>query len=181
MMTEYSERILAAPPPRNRRASPLQWVGIVLAPFLALLFEVYVLRFRLFSFLSYLELPLLIVVYFALTRREPVSAVFYGAFVGLLQDALSRHPIGMYGIVKTLVGYFAASVSMRFDVENPILVAILSFFFYFFHQFFYWVLERALLGQMTNFDTQQMVVFGLLNAAVSLPLFHVLDRLKVGA
>ena len=181
MMSEYSERILAAPPARNRRASGIHLAVILLAPFFALLFEVYVLRFHAFSFLSYLELPLLIVVYFALTRREPVSAVFYGAVVGLLQDALSRHPIGMYGIVKTLVGYFAASVSMRFDVENPILVAILSFFFYFFHQFFYWVLERALLGQMTTFDTQQMIIYGLLNAAVSLPLFHVLDKLKGGA
>jgi len=181
MMSEYSERILTTTPSRTRRTSGVHLAVMLVAPFFALLFEVYVLRFPLFSFLSYLELPLLIVVYFALSRREPVSAVFYGAVVGLFQDALSRHPIGMYGIVKTLVGYFAASVSMRFDVENPILVAILSFFFYFFHQFFYWVLERALLGQTTNFDTQQMIIFGLLNAAVSLPLFHVLDKLRVPA
>ena len=67
--------------------------------------------------------------------------------IGLVQDSLSHQPIGMFGIVKTLVGYFAASVSQRFDVENPIVTLILSFFFYFFHQFFYWVLARALLGE----------------------------------
>jgi len=180
-MTEYSERILAAPG-ATRRPIGYRWIGIILAPFFALLFQVYVTRFV--SFLSYLELPLLITVYFALMRREPVSAVFYGAGVGLFQDALSApgtHPLGMYGIVKTLVGYFAASVSQRFDVENPILIAILTFFFYFFHEFFYWVLTRALLGEMANFDTQQKIIFGLLNAAVSLPLFHVLDKLKVSA
>ena len=185
-MTEYSERLLDAPG-AVRRPLGLRIVGIILAPFLALLFQVYVTRLvSVFSypFLSYLELPLLMVVYFALVRREPVSAVFYGAAVGLFQDALSApgtHPIGMYGIVKTLVGYFAASVSQRFDVENPILIAILTFFFYFFHEFFYWVLTRALLGEMTNFDTQQKIVFGLLNAAVSLPLLHVLDKMKVTA
>jgi rod shape-determining protein MreD len=107
--------------------------------------------------------------------------VFFGAFVGIVQDSLSQQLIGMYGIVKTLVGYFAASVSMRFDVENPVLIGILSFFFYFFHQFFYWVLDRALLGHMTVFDPQQTFVYGLLNAAVALPLFHLLDKLKARA
>jgi len=177
-MTEYTERILTAP--ANKRRAPALIAGLILAPFCALLFQVYVTRF--FPFLSYLELPLLIVVYFALMRREAISAVLYGAAIGLFQDALTpAQPIGMYGIVKTLVGYFAASVSQRFDVENPILIAILTFFFYFFHEFFYWVLTRALLGEMSNFDTQQKIVFGLLNAAVSLPLFHVLDRMKVTA
>jgi rod shape-determining protein MreD len=101
--------------------------------------------------------------------------------IGLVQDSLSHQPIGMFGIVKTLVGYFAASVSQRFDVENPIVTFILSFFFYFFHQFFYWVLARALLGEAMIFDPQQTLLFGLLNAAVALPLFHILDKLKVAA
>ncbi len=92
---------------------------------------------------------------------------------------LSHQPIGMFGIVKTLVGYFAASVSLRFEVENPVVTFILSFFFYFFHQFLYWVLTRALLGESVAFDAQQTLMFGLLNAAVALPLFRVLDKLKV--
>jgi rod shape-determining protein MreD len=77
------------------------------------------------------------------------------------------------------VGYFAAQVSMRFDVQNPVLIFILAFFFYFFHQFFYWVLSRALLGEVLGFDAQQTVIFGLLNAAVALPLFRLLDKLRV--
>ena len=76
------------------------------------------------------KLPLLITVHFALTSRGPIPALFYGMFIGLVQDSLSRQPIGMYGIVKTLVGYFAASVSMRFDVQNPVVTFILAFFFY---------------------------------------------------
>jgi rod shape-determining protein MreD len=87
----------------------------------------------------------------------------------------------MLGIVKTLVGYFAASVSVRFDVENPVISFILSFFFYFFHEFFHWVLTRALLGQMIPFNPEQTFIFALLNAAVALPLFHILDKLKTTA
>jgi rod shape-determining protein MreD len=146
-------------------------------PLLAVLSQVYVPRF--IPFLAYLELPLLITVHFALSRGKPISALFYGMYIGLVQDSLSHQPIGMYGIVKTLVGYFAASVSMRFDVQNPLVTFILSFFFYFFHQFFYWVLVRALLGETIAFDVQQTLTFGLLNAAVALPLFRILDKLKV--
>jgi rod shape-determining protein MreD len=85
----------------------------------------------------------------------------------------------MYGIVKTLVGYFAASVSLRFDVENPFVRFLLGFFFFFFHQFFYWVLSRALLGQQVDFLPERTLVLGLLNAAVAVPLYHLLDKLKV--
>jgi rod shape-determining protein MreD len=101
-----------------------------------------------------------------------------GAGIGLAQDSLSHQPLGMFGIVKTLVGYFAASVSQRFDVDNPLIRVILGFFFFFFHQFFFWVLARALLGQQMDFDVQQTLLIGLLNAAVALPLFRILDKLK---
>jgi rod shape-determining protein MreD len=175
-MTEYTERLLTNPA-RKDAADRFRIVWLIVIPLIAILSQVYAPRF--IGFLSYLELPLLITVHFALSRRGPISAVFYGMAIGLVQDSLSHQPIGMFGIVKTLVGYFAASVSMRFDVENPVVTFILSFFFYSFHQFFYWVLARALLGEAMLFDVQQTLVFGLLNAAVALPLFRVLDRLKV--
>jgi len=176
-MTEYTEQILTTAP-RKQAKERMRAVWLVIIPLIAVLSQVYLPRFV--PFLAYLELPLLITVHFALSRQGPMSAVFYGMAIGLVQDSLSHQPIGMFGIVKTLVGYFAATVSMRFDVENPIVTFVLSFFFYFFHQFFYWVLARALLGEAMLFDVQQTLVFGLLNALVALPLFKVLGRLKVG-
>jgi rod shape-determining protein MreD len=177
-MTEYSERLLTNSP-RRGAADRLRFVWLVVIPLIAILFQVYVPRFRAFQFLAYLELPLLLTVHFALSRGGPIAGLLYGMSIGLVQDSLSPQPFGMYGIVKTLVGYFAASVSMRFDVQNPVVTFILSFFFYFFHQFFYWVLERALLGKAVGFDVQQELIFGFLNAAVALPLFRILDKLKV--
>jgi rod shape-determining protein MreD len=87
----------------------------------------------------------------------------------------------MFGIVKTLVGYFAASMSQRFDVQNAWVRLVLSFFFFFFHQFFYWVLGRALLGEALEFDLPTTLVVAVLNALVAVPLFHILDKLKVTA
>jgi rod shape-determining protein MreD len=85
----------------------------------------------------------------------------------------------MNGIVKTLVGYFAASVGLRFDVDHPAVRMVLTYFFFFFHQFFYWVLSRALLAQQVSFDIQRTLFLGLLNAVVGLSVFHFLDKLRM--
>ncbi|MBZ5602355.1 MAG: rod shape-determining protein MreD [Acidobacteriia bacterium] len=174
-MTEFTETFTE--PRKKDRVSKFNVASILLIPLAAILFQVYVPRFL--TFLSYLELPLLVTVYFALMRRSPVAGVLFGAGIGLAQDSLSSHPLGMFGIVKTLVGYFAASVSQRFDVQNPVVRLVLGFFFFFFHQFFYWVLSRALLGESLDFDPQQTIVLGMLNAAVAVPLYHILDKLKI--
>lgn len=151
------------------------WVMLAI-PLAAILFQVYVPLF--FQFLGFLEMPLLVVVYFALMRRNQVQGLMLGALVGLAQDSLSKNPLGMFGIAKTLVGYFAASVGVRFDVDNILLRAFLAFFFFVFHQFFYWVIARTLLAQQLTLDIQRTLILGLLNAVVAVFLFHFLDKLR---
>lgn len=174
-MNDFSETFIE--PRKKDRVSKFNVASIILIPLAAILFQVYVPQF--IKYLAYLELPLLVTIYFALMRRSPVTGVLFGAGVGLAQDSLSSHPLGMFGIVKTLVGYFAGSVSQRFNVDNSGVRMVLTFFFFFFHQFFYWVLSRALLGQALAFDLQQTFVLAILNAAVAVPLYHILDKLKI--
>ena len=154
------------------------WV-VIGAPLLAILFQVCIPLF--FPVLSFVEMPLLVVVYLALMRRSQVSGLLIGAIIGLAQDALSKNPLGMFGICKTLVGYFAASVGMRFDVDRAFIRLLLSFFFYLFHQCIYWVMQRALLSQQPVFDYQKWLIFGALNAVIGLSLFHMLDKLRESA
>jgi len=151
------------------------WVMLVV-PLASILFQVYVPLF--FQFLSFLEMPLLVVVYFALMRRSQVGGLLVGALVGLAQDSLSKNPLGMLGIVNTLVGYFAASVGLRLDVDHPLIRLLLTFFFFLFHQLFYWLMVRALLGQQLAFEVQRTLVLGLLNAIVGISLYHFLDKLR---
>jgi len=98
--------------------------------------------------------------------------------IGLAQDSIFHNPLGMYGIDKTLVGYFAASVGMRFDVEHGLIRLLLCFLFYVFHQFFYWVIARALLSQQLVLDLPHTALVGLLNAVVGVALFAFLDKLR---
>ena len=174
-MNYSGDRILLGSQRESRISKFRPWVLLVI-PLIAILFQVYVPLF--FQFLAYLDMPLLVTVYFALMRRSPVQGTFIGALIGLAQDSLSKNPLGMYGIVKTLVGYFAASVGLRFDVDHPFIRLLLALFFFFFHQFFSWVLGRALLGQQVDFDPGRTLELGILNAIVALFLFHFLDRLR---
>ncbi len=151
-------------------------IVLVAAPLGAVLFQIYLPL--LLPFLSFLELPLLVVLYFSLMRRSPVGGVAMGALVGLAQDSLSTNPLGMFGIVKTLVGYFGSSIGVRLDVENVFIRMVMTFFFYCFHQLLYWLMSRALLAQEVVFDVQRTLVLGLLNTIVGVALFHLLDRLK---
>ena len=174
-MSYSTDRILLS----NQRESNISrfraWVMIGV-PVAAILFQVYVPLF--FAFLGFLELPLLVTIYFALMRRNPVVGLTVGALVGLAQDSLSKNPLGMLGIVKTLVGYFAASVGLRFDVDHGAIRFLLAYFFYCFHQFFYWVMTRAMLGQQSAFEPQRTLLLALLNAVVGVTLFHLLDKFR---
>ncbi len=175
-MSYSNDRILLSSQRESQVSRFQAWV-MVAVPLMAVLFQVYVPLF--FQFLGFLEMPLLVVVYFALMRRSQISGLLVGALVGLAQDSLSKNPLGMFGITKTLVGYFAASVGMRLDVDHGLLRLVLSFFFYMFHQFLYWVMARALLGQQQLvFEWQKTLMLGGLNAIVAVALFHFLDRLR---
>ena len=57
-------------------------------------------------FLPVIDLPLMVDLFFALARRNPVSGCITGCIIGLMQDLFAgpHHHIGMYGIAKTVVG-----------------------------------------------------------------------------
>lgn len=173
-MSAFSDRLIPV-----RKGSPFSFgpVALVLVPLAAILYQVYVSKF--FAILAYLDLPLLVTVYFSIMQRSPVAGLFTGAAIGLMQDSLSHQPLGILGIVKTLVGYFAASASLRFDISNPAVRMILGFFFFVFHHFLYWILAQALLGQEASFAAGRVLLFGVINAAVAIPFFALLDRLRV--
>jgi rod shape-determining protein MreD len=177
-MNETSEQLLTRPT-RESWFSRFQILALAAITLVAIIGKVYLPR--LIPNTEWLELPLLLTVYFGLMRRNQIASLLFGAFVGLAEDSLSpaNIPIGMYGITKTLVGYFAAAVSVRFDVESTLIRVVLSFFFYFFHAFFYWIMRRALLGQIVPFDPQETFVHGALNAVVAIPLFLILDRMRM--
>src|SRR5260370_9807793 len=125
----------------------------------------------------YLELPLLVTLYFALSKRNPSSGLMLGMVIGLLQDSLSRTPLGLYGIAKTLVGFVASSIGSRIDVEHPIARFMLTICFYVFHHAIFVLMRRLLLAQHDeSYLTIAILIASLANAALAVVLFLFLDR-----
>jgi rod shape-determining protein MreD len=175
MSYSMDDRVLLGSERESRISHFRIWVLIAI-PLLAILFQLYVPL--LLPFLGFLDIPLLVTIYFAMMRRSQLGGMFTGMALGLAQDSLSRDPLGMFGICRTLVGYFSASIAQRIDVEHPLIRLVTTFAFYLFDQFMLWVLERALLQLNVIFDWRQALLIGFLNGVVAIALFHFLDRLK---
>jgi hypothetical protein len=78
------------------------WPVAIAAPLLAIFLQAF-LPLRL-PFFSIFDLPLLVVIFFAMARRSQVAGLMTGAIIGILQDSLTHHPLGVDGIAKTVVG-----------------------------------------------------------------------------
>lgn len=127
---------------------------------------------------EYLELPLLVTLYFGLSRRNPESGLLLGMVIGILQDGLSHMPIGLYGIAKTFVGYVASTIGARIDVEHPLSRFAFTFLFFHFHQAVLATTEWLLLAQKPQYISSKLLVASLVNSVVAVFLFPVLDHLR---
>jgi rod shape-determining protein MreD len=127
-----------------------------------------------------LDLPLLLTIYFGLSRRNPSTGLLLGMMIGLLQDSLSGPtvPIGLYGIAKTIVGYLASSIGARLDTEHPLARFALTILFFGVHQGVIVITRRLLLAQPEAWFTMHLAIGALVNAVVGVFLFMLLDRLR---
>ena len=76
---------------------------------------------------AWFDLPLVITVFFALSRRNPIQGSILGGILGIFEDALTGHAIGINGVAKTLVGYLAASMGVLVNVENHAIRLMATF------------------------------------------------------
>src|SRR2546421_9831748 len=133
-----------------------------------------------FSKAAILDLPLLVTIYFGLSRRNPSTGLLLGMIIGLLQDSLSGPtvPLGLNGIAKTIVGYLASSIGARLDTEHPAARFALTISFFVLHQGVIALTRRLLLSSPEPWFTVRMLVAAALNAVVAVVLFVLLDRLR---
>lgn len=127
---------------------------------------------------STLDLPLLITIYFGLSRRNPSTGLLLGMLIGLLQDSLSKTPLGLFGIAKTLIGFVASSIGGKLDTEHPAARFALTVVFFALHQGIVVLVQRLLLAHAEPWFTTRLAIAALVNAAVGVVLYFFLDRLR---
>jgi rod shape-determining protein MreD len=128
---------------------------------------------------AWFDLPLVITVYFALDRRSPIQGTIMGATMGIFEDALSHHPIGINGVAKTVVGFLAASVGTLIDVEEQTVRLILNFLFSLLSGALYVLIYRVLLGLDLEWSWLNELFKAIGNSLFAVVLFPVLDRLQI--
>src|SRR5215469_4871851 len=148
-----------------------------LVPVLAVVLQAWLPR--LLGRFACFDLPLVITVFFALNRRNPIQGSILGGILGIFEDALTGHPIGINGIAKTLVGYLAASVGILVNVENYAIRLIMTFVLSLVGSATYFFVVRFLLGLAidTNWLAELYKAIG--NSLIALVVFPLLDRTKI--
>jgi len=154
------------------------WPVIVFVPLLAVLIQVFIpVRVR---FMPIIDLPFLVTIFFATARRNPISGCLTGCFIGLLQDLFAgyNHPLGMYGIALTVVGFIASSLGVKIDVENPGSRFLITFFFFGIEEGVYYGVAHGLLRQGVLWNWSHVALSALANAVIGIFVFRFLDRFK---
>ncbi|MBZ5549940.1 MAG: rod shape-determining protein MreD [Acidobacteriia bacterium] len=129
-------------------------------------------------FFSVFDLPLLVTIGFATARRSQLAGLFTGGLIGLLQDALTHQPIGLYGISKTVVGFGASSLGIKLDVENAGARFLLTIAFYVVHEIIYFTIARGLVSLHMEWSWSRELLSGLANAFLGVLLYALMDRVK---
>jgi rod shape-determining protein MreD len=149
-------------------------VGVPLA---ALIIQAYVPKYFP-GFAVYVDLPLLVTIFFAMARRSPIAGLFTGAFIGLAQDMVGHNLIGIYGIAKTVVGYGASSLGVRLDLENAGARLLVTLGFYLVHSAVYFTVGRVLVNMTQQWSWPHGILAGLVNGVIGVLLYFLLDRFK---
>jgi rod shape-determining protein MreD len=132
-----------------------------------------------FPRLAILDLPLIVTIFFAVSRRNPVAGTLTGAAIGLLQDALTSQPIGVNGMAKSVIGYIAASIGIQIDVENLTTRLLINFGFSILNSVLLFLIQHRLLGSPgLHIMWAHELLRATMNTVVAIPIFLLLDRSK---
>ena len=134
---------------------------------------------RLMGRYEWFDLPLVITIYFALGRRSPIQGTIMGAAMGIFEDALSHHAIGVNGISKTVAGFLAASVGVRIEVENHVIRLLLNFVLSLLASAIYFFTYRGLLGLALDWSWLTELFRAIGNSLIAVVLFPLLDRMQI--
>jgi rod shape-determining protein MreD len=130
------------------------------------------------SFFNIFDLPLLVTIFFAVARRNPVSGLLTGMIIGLLQDSLTHSFLGLYGIAKTVVGFAASSLGVKIDVENPGSRLLMTAGFYLVQKVVYYSVARGMARMDLQFDLPHILGAALANGFLAIVMFSLLDKTK---
>jgi len=170
-------RVLGADYRRDLGSRSYPLLVYTLAPLTALVLQSWLPR--LLHGYTWFDLPLVVTIYFALARRDPIQGTMMGAGMGIFEDALTHHAIGVNGIAKTVAGFLAGSVGVRIDVDNYIIRLMMTFLLSLLCSVIYILVYRVLLGMDQEWRWLEELMKAVGTSAAASILFPLLDRTQI--
>jgi rod shape-determining protein MreD len=161
------------------RAQKIGNVGMTVLIVIAIVVVQGILSYR-FRVFRYFDLPLIYCVYYGFRMSKPVTSVFLGGGLGLLQDSLSGLALGTNGFSKALLCFAAASTSLKFNVDQPITRIFALFLFTLADGLLGSILGLAMAGgaAVSGGRLMDLVLSGVFNTLLGLMMFGFRDRYR---
>jgi rod shape-determining protein MreD len=125
-----------------------------------------------------LDLPLISVLYLTIARENLLWTIFSGTAVGFLQDSLSPGPLGMNGFTKISIGCLAYMANTILAIDRVVTRWGMLFVSSLLAGLLFLLLRILFLNRNEMIDGERILLSGLINACVGLPLFYLFDRIS---
>lgn len=125
-----------------------------------------------------LDLPLVSVLYLTIAKESLLWTIFSGTAVGFLQDSLSPGPLGMNGFTKISIGCLAYMANTILAIDRVVTRWGMLFVSSLLAGLLFVLLRILFLNRNEIVDGERLLLSGLINACVGLPLFYVFDKLS---
>ena len=96
----------------------------------------------------------------------------------MVQDALTSRPLGINGISQCVVGFCAASLGVKIDVENPGTRLLINFAFTLMNIAIYAFIMHHMLALNLGTNWLHEVIKAVINSIVGVFFFDILDRIR---
>jgi rod shape-determining protein MreD len=125
-----------------------------------------------------LDLPLVSVLYLTIAKENLLWTIGSGTLVGFLQDSLSPGPLGLNGFTKISVGCLAYMANTFLAIDRVTTRWGMLFISSLLAGVLFPVLRILFLNRNEMFDGERILLSGLINASVGLPLFYIFDKIS---
>ncbi len=127
--------------------------------------------------LNAINLCLLSLVWIALKHRSYVTTALIGALVGWLQDGLTYGPLGVFGLVYTILAASTVMTKQMLRVELPTIFCAIFAVAYWLHELLLHLIRSVLVGDAVSPQVQLWTALAVLHGGIVLAVRPLVERL----
>ena len=129
--------------------------------------------------LTSLNIPLLVVICISVSVQQVVPAVLAGALIGWAQDGLTHMPVGVLGIVYSVLGYVSATAGQFFRLGYSHVLCLFVAAAYLLHEVLLHAIGLYLLGDPPRAHLGMWGAMTVLHAGAALLIYPVYKKMVV--